>query len=293
MKICDDREWLYNGDNMKFITSLTRFNTSDVAKLRHDILTFYGKHGVTATIDAYGVSRRTIFRWKKLLRDGYGTLERLVPSSRAPHKKRQMMTHYKVISFIRTIREEVPHLGKEKIKPLLDEYCLEVGIPTIAESTIAIGKVIKRYGMNSHAKRIYHNPSSGFAQRRIRYKTKVKRSPKSAPPGYVEIDTIHTFVDGMRLYIFNAVDVSLKFQFSFGYTTLTSKNATDFYKRLELVYPLPNTIHTVQTDNGLEYLGDFHSYLEEKITLKHLFIYPRCPKINGFVERANRTLQEV
>ena len=27
-----------------------------------------------------------------------------------------------------------------------------------------------------------------------------------------------------------------------------------------------------------------------KIT--HLFIYPRCPKINSFIERANRTLKE-
>lgn len=290
MVICNDREWLYNGDNMKFIQSLTRFNESDVAKVRNDILTFYGKHGTRATIDAYGVSRRTIFRWKRKLKDIDGRLESLVPDSRAPHTKRQMVTHYKVVSFIRTIRDTVPHLGKEKIKPLLDAYCLEVGIPTIAESTI--GKVIKRYGMDSLAKRIYHNPSSGFAQRKIRYKTKVKRSPKGALPGYLEIDTIHTFIDGMRLYIFNAVDVSLKFQFSYGYSTLTSKNALDFYRRLELVYPLPNTIHTVQTDNGLEYLGDFHSYLEEKITLKHLFIYPRCPKINGFVERANRTLQE-
>ncbi|WP_407919062.1 integrase core domain-containing protein [Caldisericum exile] len=26
--------------------------------------------------------------------------------------------------------------------------------------------------------------------------------------------------------------------------------------------------------------------------MKHNFIYPRCPRINGFIERANRTLQE-
>ncbi|QQS43374.1 hypothetical protein IPM65_04415 [Candidatus Roizmanbacteria bacterium] len=32
-------------------------------------------------------------------------------------------------------------MGKEKIKPLLDEYCLQEGISTISESTI--GKVIK------------------------------------------------------------------------------------------------------------------------------------------------------
>jgi galactitol-specific phosphotransferase system IIB component len=29
-----------------------------------------------------------------------------------------------------------------------------------------------------------------------------------------------------------------------------------------------------------------------KRMIKHNFIYPRCPRINGFIERANRTLQE-
>ncbi len=109
--------------------------------------------------------------------------------------------------------------------------------------------------------------------------------------GYIEIDTITKFMNGIKLYIFNAVDIKLKFQFSYGYSTLTSNHGRDFFKRLELVYPIQDGVKTVQTDNGLEYLGDFNSYLEEK-HIPHLFIYPRCPKINGFVERANRTLQE-
>ncbi len=58
-----------------------------------------------------------------------------------------------------------------------------------------------------------------------------------------------------------------------------------------LVYPIKNDIYTIQTDNGLEFLGDFDLYLKRK-NIKHLFIYPRCPKINAYIERANRTLQE-
>lgn len=290
LRVIDDRWWLYNGDMKRYLVSLTRFNESEVAQLRHDILTFHKKHGTTATIDAYGVSRRTIFRWKRRLQETR-ELQSLIPSSRAPKRKRQMATHHKAVSFIRSLRETVPHLGKEKIKPLLDEYCTGAGIALISVSTI--GKVIRRYGMTTKVKRIYHDPFSWFAKRKIRYKAKVKHSPKTTTPGYIEIDTIVQFMQGLKVYIFNAVDVSLKFQFSYGYTTLTSKNALDFYKRLEMVYPLPHTIHTVQTDNGLEYMGEFHRYLEEKQhSVQHLFIYPRCPKINGFVERANRTLQE-
>jgi putative transposase len=47
----------------------------------------------------------------------------------------------------------------------------------------------------------------------------------------------------------------------------------------------------VQTDNGSEFLKYFHEYLIQT-QIKHQFIYPRCPKINGVVERFNRTIQE-
>lgn len=38
-------------------------------------------------------------------------------------------------------------------------------------------------------------------------------------------------------------------------------------------------------------MGEFDNFLKQK-NIKHLFIYPRCPKINAFIERGNRTLQE-
>jgi len=50
-------------------------------------------------------------------------------------------------------------------------------------------------------------------------------------------------------------------------------------------------IHTVQTDNGSEFLKTFHQYLDDQ-DIKHVFIYPNSPKLNGVVERFNRTIQE-
>ncbi len=35
----------------------------------------------------------------------------------------------------------------------------------------------------------------------------------------------------------------------------------------------------------------FDKYLKDN-HIKHLFIYPKHPKINGYIERANRTLEE-
>lgn len=72
--------------------------------------------------------------------------------------------------------------------------------------------------------------------------------------------------------IINAIDIYNKFCFSYGYTRLNSKNSLDFLKWLKLVYPLKNTIHTIQTDNGLEFLGEFDKYLKEKTLSTYLFI---------------------
>ena len=43
-------------------------------------------------------------------------------------------------------------------------------------------------------------------------------------------------------------------------------------------------IKVVQTDNGSEFLGVFDKYLKER-GIEHKFTYPRCPKINGYIER--------
>lgn len=154
-----------------------------------------------------------------------------------------MLINPQIITFIKKLREDKPRLGKEKIKPLLDEFCQNKGIQSISESTI--GKVIRGYNLYLKSRRIYHNPSYNHPQARLRYKTKIKRSPKPTGFGYIEIDTIVKFIHGIKLYILNAIDVNLKFQFSYSYTRLNSQNSLDFIKKLELVYPIKNGIHTV------------------------------------------------
>ena len=275
---------------MNSIISTNRFSDSQTAQYRLKILKFHKQYGTATTKAAYEVSKATVYRWKKRFEDSQGKLQSLIPHSRSPKRKRVMETHFKVTKFIKTLREKHPRIGKEKIKPLLDEYCQQQELPTISASTI--GKLIKRHNLfYSPSKRMYHNPGSGFARRKRNYKTKIKHSPQPKDFGYVEIDTIIKLIHGIRFYIFNAVDIKLKFKFSYGYSRLTSKNALDFFKKLELVYPLQAGIKIIQTDNGTEYHGEFASYLKRR-DIKHLYIYPRCPKINAFVERANRTLQE-
>ncbi|MDI6745183.1 MAG: integrase core domain-containing protein [Thermodesulfovibrionales bacterium] len=63
----------------------------------------------------------------------------------------------------------------------------------------------------------------------------------------------------------------------------------DFYQRFKEVYPLK--VISWQSDNGKENLGDFTAELKRQ-GIPHYFSYPRCPKINTYIERYNRTVQE-
>ncbi len=280
---------LYNRRYMKhIILNLQTFLNQNRLEFRLKVIEFQSIYGTKATMDAYGLKRRVIFYWKRLLKDGGGRLESLIPKKKTPIKKRQMTTDFKIISYVKRIREDKGYLSKEKLKPLVDRFCLDNNLKTISSSTI--DKIIKRHYLKK-PKRIYHNINHNHKNLYNHYKTKVKRSPKINKSGYIEIDTIVKFIFGIKVYIINAIDIYNKFCFSYGYTRLNSKNSLDFLKRLELVYPLKNTVHTIQKDNGLEFLGEFDKYLKEK-NIKHVFIYPRCPKINAFIERANRILQE-
>lgn len=137
--------------------------------------------------------------------------------------------------------------------------------------------------------RIYHNPSYSYKKANRKTKLRTRYAPKPEDLGYIEMDTIILFVDRIRYHIYSAIDVRGKFAFSLLYKNLNSRNTVDFFKKFQIVYPVKIT--TIQTDNGLEFLGEFEQHLE-KDTIPHVFIYPRCCRINGVVERYQRTLQD-
>lgn len=268
--------------------SLLKYDTTEVAKFRMKVIDFHNEFGTKAALKAFPVKRSTIFLWKKTLKDNQGRLTGLIPQSTRPHQLRESMVDFKIISEIKRLREDCFSPGKKKLKPLLDQFCDQRGFRMIAESTI--GKVLKRndYFKTKNNLKPQHYPG----RQKNKWKTKRKRvryAPKPESYGYLQMDTITKFVDGIKRYIYTAIDVKLKFSFSLMYPKLNSRNAKDFFQKAEQVYPL--TIKVVQTDNGLEFLGELDQYLK-KLKIKHFFTYPRCPKINSVVERFNRTLKE-
>ena len=268
--------------------SLRKYENSEVSKERMKIIKFYEEYGEKATKEAFGADRRLISRWRQKLK--HSGIAGLVPISTRPHHLRQSDIPQEIINFIKDLRQEHPRLGKEKIKPLLDKYCQKKKIRSISESTV--GNVIKRHKFFfQKTGRIYHNPNSKWAQNR-RKKTKrlrVKHPPKPRDFGHILSDTIERVTGGIRDYFYSAIDARLKFAITLHYKRLNSRNMKDFYNRFKSTYPC--IIRSWQSDNGSENLGEFEEALK-KDSIPHFFIYPHCPKINTYIERYNRTVQE-
>ena len=273
------------------LCSLRKFSHEEVAQQRMKIINFYKKHGEQATKEAFGADRKVVSRWQQRLTDQNGQLMALVPKSTKPHQTRIPTTDNRIIGWIKKEREAHPKVGKEKLKLDLDEYCHSIGIPSVSASTI--GNIIKRHNF-FHQKpnyRIYHNPNSAWARKAVKKKKRlrIKHSPKPKEFGHILSDTVERIIAGVKRYFMSAIDARLKFALTIEYPRITSANMKDFYFRFKKVYPA--TIRIWQSDNGSENLGVFDRQLEAD-GIPHLFIYPRCPQINTFIERYNRTIQE-
>ncbi|KKR70070.1 MAG: Integrase core domain protein [Candidatus Woesebacteria bacterium GW2011_GWA2_40_7b] len=272
------------------IESIRRFSGSEIAIQKLKIINFYASHGEISTKEAFGVDRKVISRWKTRLNNSDGKLASLVPFSTKPVSVRIPTTRPEIVDFIKGQREAHFRIGKEKLKVFLDRYCEENYIPKISISTI--GNIIKRHNFfYQDQRKVYHDPSSGWAQRG-RKKTKRLRIKHSFHPnyfGYILSDSVERITDGIKDYFISAIDAKMKFSLTLNYKRLTSENMTDFYLRFKDIYP--GKIKMWQSDNGGENLGLFDAQLK-KDNIPHYFIYPRCPKIDTFIERYNRTLQD-
>lgn len=62
--------------------------------------------------------------------------------SKVPKRKRVARWDPKIVEYIRELRQQYPRLGKEKIKPFLDEFCRLNNLKPISSSTI--GKIYQK-----------------------------------------------------------------------------------------------------------------------------------------------------
>lgn len=257
------------------------------AKERAKVLAFWQKHGLEATRDAFPVKRRSLFNWKKKLKQGNGKVEALNPGSRVPRAKRTRLWDPRIIAELKRLRTAYPNLGKEKLHPLLVEFSSPLHLNCPKPKTI--GRLIKDLGgLRRFPQKIRHNGKVVAIKRQ-----KVLRKPKDFKalfPGHcVALDTFEEIQHGMRRYVITFEDIFTRFGFALATGSHASLAAAEFFKLCIQVFPYPITF--VLTDNGSEFKKKFSEELS-RLHLAHYHTYPRTPKMNAHAERFNRTVQE-
>ena len=266
-----------------------RYMITEQAKKRCKILAFWERHGSDATKEAFDVSERTLFRWQKALKGERGKLEGLNAKSTAPRNRRKRDVKTEAISYIIEQRKLHYRIGKKKLAVLLLEDT------DIKYSESKVGRILAdlkhRNLLPTYNKVSMYARTGSVKEKIVRKRKKIRRkdyNPEKAGD-LVQIDTVIKFINGTRRFIMTAIDVESDFAFAYGYKNLSSAVGRDFLKKLQEVAPFE--ISHIQTDNGLEFEKYFREYLEEEKII-HFHNYPRCPKMNAFVERFNRTIQE-
>lgn len=260
-----------------------RYMITEQAKERCRILAFWERYGDEATKEAFGVSRRTLYRWQAALHATAGKLEGLNAQHTTPRQRRKRIVPDIVIQRIIMIRIAHPRLGKEKIHTILKQEGYINSVSTIGRILVDL----KQHGRLLAPTRLTLSGKTGRLIERLPKRKKKLRRPR----GYrvLEIDTVIRFIDGTRRYILTAVDTEQRTAFAAAYTNHGSASAADFLKRTREV--LPDCPSAVQTDNGSEFAFHFDAVVKE-MGFTHFHTYPRSPKMNAHVERFNRTLDE-
>lgn len=264
---------------MKTLENSCKFDASDIAKYRLKVLEFGTLHRWKAVRDAFGVSRSTYYLWKHDLSRSQGKLSSLIPQSTKPHRVRQMRYDSRLATFIRSVREQYGRIGKYKLETLLRVYAQQIGVTPVKAT--AIGKIIQRHHFYFEGRRQYKKKRLGVLR--------VKRAPKEKVSGYIEMDSVIVFVLGERHIFITAIDVVTKYAVCIYAKTAAAAKALELLTTIHQLYG--STLRVIQTDNGSEFLGVFDQYCQTQ-NIPHYFTYPRSPRINGGIERFNRTIQE-
>jgi transposase InsO family protein len=226
------------------------------------------QESLTRMAQRYDLNAKTIAKWRKRT-----TVDDAPMGPHHPH------------STVLTIEQEamIVAFRKQTLLPLDDcLYALQASIPHLTRSSLH--RCLQRHGI-SRLPQIGDKPA--------------KKKFAHYPIGYFHVDIAEVSTKEGRLYLFVAIDRTSKFAYAELHPDQTRDTACQFL--LRVIAAVPYHIHTILTDNGIQ----FTNRLKDKWAFKHLFnriceqhgIEHRLTKINhpwtnGQVERMNRTLKE-
>lgn len=227
---------------------------------------------VSQTCRYFGISRQTFYAW--LLRYQEQGLEGLRDRSSRPHVSPNA-TSAEVVGKILYLRQHY-HFGPEKISMYLRRY------HDLSISPSGVWRILKRLDLN-------RLPSS---QRHKSYQKRWQRYEKPQPGHRVQVDV--KFItpigaQGKRFYQFTAIDDCTRIRILRVYPRCNQKTALQFLDYF--LARLPFRVEVIQTDNGAEFGSQFHYHVLDR-GIRHVYIKPATPRLNGKVERSHRIDQE-
>lgn len=220
----------------------------------------------------FEVPRSTFYRWKRAFeKEGEAGLVRKRPVARSHPRQLSPEVVEKVLHLRRTY-----HLGPQRITWYLERYH---GVQT---SCSTVYRTLIRNGMRRLPK---------HAGRRAIH---TRRYAKQVPGHHIQVDVKFLSLkatDGSRVrrFQYTAIDDATRIRALKVYGRHNQRNAIDFIDYV--IEKFPFRIHTIRTDRGHEFQAQFHWHVEDK-GIRHVYIKPRTPQLNGKVERSHRSDQE-
>jgi len=269
---------------------ITRLNKriadiSKEAQRRVKWFDYYYSHGQNARLTCrhFDISPQTFYRWKN--RYDRNHLESLEDRSHRPKHSRQPTYSVELIEAVLKLREEYPRWGKNKLVILLRGDGFNC-------SASMVGRILHRLKERGVLREPLPNHIS--ARKRQRRRPYAVRKPKEyiakEPGDIVEVDTLDVRpLPGVILKHFTARDIISRWDVLEAHTRATSNTASGFMEAMIERMPFP--IRAVQVDGGSEFEDVFEETCRRK-GIKLFVLPPRSPKLNGHVERAQRTHTE-
>jgi transposase InsO family protein len=232
------------------------------------------QESVRALAQRHGVNPKTVQKWKK----------RTFAHDAAMGPK-------EIRSTVLTPEQEAACVAFRKLTLLpLDDclYALQSTVPSLTRSSLH--RLFQRHDISRLPE--------------VEGDRKPKTKFKSYPIGFFHIDIAEVRTEEGKLYLFVAIDRTSKFAFARLVEKANRVTASAFLG--QLIKAVPYKIHTVLTDNGIQFTfppryrdGATAAYITHMFALRcsendieHRTTKPNHPWTNGQVERMNRTIKD-
>jgi transposase InsO family protein len=246
---------------------------------------YYQRHGKNARLTCrhFDISPQTFYRW--LRRYNPNRLQCLENRSRRPRRVRRPTWSPELAQAVLELRETYPRWGKDKLAPLLREAGWSVSVSMVGR----ISTQLRKRGI------LLEPPRAGVAVRRPRpprpYAVRKPQAYQAKLPGdIVQVDTLDLRpLPGVVLKHFTARDVVSRRDVLEVHTRATAQAAARFLDAIQARMPFP--VRAIQVDGGSEFQAQFETECQRR-QIRLFVLPPRSPKLNGSVERAQRTHTE-